>query len=200
MSNSHNTKKQRPAKVRKPVNRTATRKPTQCSFSDSRELEVKSPLDAESRQNMAVFEWWAFDEETLEKLESLGIKNQEAYIEVIVGLEFDSGQLFIEWAEGIGIGLVRTPKDLTDFMLVEVQSLLRAINLYNAMTGNDKLEEVRVATRHSKISGALRYRQLSTGSKYYFSPYKIGTDEYIVWLRKCSRKFVDSWDLESMSV
>lgn len=187
MSNSTKKRTQR-AKKHKTVNRTATRKAAPCRAS-SQEL----PLDDESKSVMAAFEWMGYDQNSRDYLMGLGVANQDAYIDVRVGMKHKSGEEFMEWAYLFRVGYVRVPADLELLIDCQLQALSVAVRLEKYNSGIDLIAEARRLTSRQKIQNTIRSRDLPSGAKYYFSPYELGSKEYMVWLLKYSKKFEKPW-------
>jgi hypothetical protein len=149
-------------------------------------------LDDESLSVMASLEWMNFDDDDTENLISVGIPNLEAYTDVRVGMKHSSGDELIEWASGVYVGYVQNQNDLEHYFDLKIQALSMAARR-EKYYGIDIIARAKTATRHLKISNTIRWHDLPSGAKYYYSPYDVGTNEHIVWLLKYSRKFERPW-------
>lgn len=189
MSNSHQTKsRSKQSKKRKSTYRMSPNKG---------KVWVSTPLshdlDDESLSVMAAFEWMNFDDEIKEVVTGLGIFDQEAYIDVRIGMKHASHEELIMWASKVSIGHAQTHEDLENYFDGQIQALSMAVRWEKYHTGIDILAQARAATRHMKITNTIRSHDLPSGAKYYYTPYEIGSDEYIIWLLKYSRKFERPW-------
>jgi hypothetical protein len=185
MSNSHPTKsRSKQNKKRKPNYRLSAHKAR---------VWVNAPLsedlDDESRSVIAALEWMNFDDDMREVITGLGIFDEEAYIDVRVGMKHASGEELIIWASKVSIGHAQNHEDLENYFDGQIQALSMAVRWEKYHTRIDILAQARAATRHMKITNTIRWHDLPSGAKYYYAPYELGSDEHIMWLLKYSRKF-----------
>lgn len=189
MSNSHPAKsRSKQNKKRKPIHRLSAHKAR---------VWVSTPpiddLDDESRSVMAAFEWMNFGDDMRDVITGLGIFDQEAYIDVRVGMKHASGEELIIWASKVSIGHAQKHEDLENYFDGQIQALSMAVRWEKYQTGIDILAQARAATRHMKITNTIRSHDLPSGAKYYYAPYELGSNEHIMWLLKYSRKFERPW-------
>ena len=188
MSQTQQTK-QRPqsGKKRRPVNRTATRKP----FAH---VEMANEcLDEEYFQAMAALEWMALSEDDRNIFVGVGIHDREAFIDVRAGFKHKSPQDFLDWAQMVYVGHAKAEAELENYFDCAVQALSIAVRAEKYATGRDLLAIARSETRFRTILTTIRSKELPSGARYYWAPYEIGTSEWMMWLVTYSRKFERPW-------
>ena len=188
MSNNVATAKR---KVRKPINRMATRKPTL-----PHEHVQPGLLDLEDQSTMAALEWMGLTDDEKSKLGKVGVHDLDEYTAVRMGMNHKTPTEFISWVAKFGIGLVRKPEDLEARIRSQIGALAMAASIYRASTGGDIFVEHQQATRTTKVASNIRFRELSEGMSFYFSPYQFGTPAFTVWLWKCARRILGVEDIK----
>jgi hypothetical protein len=154
---------------------------------------ITHDLDDEGLSVMAGLEWMSLDDDTKDVITGLGIFDQEAYIDVRVGMKHKSVEDLISWASEVAVGHVRDHDDLENYFDGQIQALSMAARWEKYHTGVDIISRAKAATRNLKISNTIRSHDLPSGAKYYYSPYIIGSNEHVVWLLKYSRRFERPW-------
>ena len=148
----------------------------------------KHSFDVEAFSALAAFEWMALTEEDREKLHSVGIKDQLAFVDVRLGMRHSSSKELIGWAEQRGIGYVRTQKDLLEYFADQFEALSSKCMHAEFTQGIDLIEQYRTQTRHLKITTGILSITLPSGSRYYYSPYQTHTPQRALWLLNAYQK------------
>jgi len=144
--------------------------------------EDKNSFDAETFSVLAAFEWMALAEEDKEKLLSAGIADQEAFIDVRIGMRHASSQELLGWADQRGIGYVRTSHDLRKYFMDHVEGLKFKCMHVEFTQGIDLIEQYKMQTRSLKITSGIPSITLPSGNRYYYSPYQKHTPQRALWL------------------
>lgn len=184
LSNSHQTRNNTSkSKKRKPIYRTATRKPIACETSNP------DQYDDETFATLAAMEWLSFDQEQQDALTGFGVFEREEYIDVRVGLRHSSAEEFFEWAGSRSIGYADNLGKLKKFISLQLVGLEMVFEM-KGVSSQEGIASLIASTRHHKVSTTIRSYKLPSGAHYYFSPYKLGSAEHAMWLLKCGRKYL----------
>jgi len=142
----------------------------------------KHSFDVETFSVLAAFEWMALTEEEKEKLLSAGMADQEAFLDVRIGMRHASSQDLITWADKRGIGYVRTQDDLRKYFMDHVEGLKFKCMHIEFTKGIDLIEQYKMQTRSLKITSGIPSITLPSGNRYYYSPYETHTPQRALWL------------------
>lgn len=165
----------------------------------SRDLSPGPAPDPEVQWNdddLAVFaslEWFNYEASIRGHLAAVGILDAQAYVDVRVGMKHLSALEFMLWAPMVAIGYANSLSELENYFDAQIQRLSILARWEKHHKGIDILAEARAATRHKRISDQILSHDLPSGAKYYYSPYDVNSNEYMVWLVNYSRRFERPW-------
>lgn len=139
--------------------------------------EVTMPLRAALR-------WFLLPPSSRRRLAEKGIRTVFDFLDLRQSLRSKSTNALFEWITNHGIGLVKEPPDLYSFMRVRL---------------DDEPDFAFVpqppAPREVSVGFGFSICRLSSGARFYSSPYEIGTPEATTWLFRTSEEmgFVPPW-------
>jgi hypothetical protein len=140
---------------------------------------------------MVAFEWMALTEEQNNLLIAAGIFMEHEYTELRLSMRHPSTDAFLEWAVHYGVGYVTEPADLMRLIGGQLVALRLAAQYCNETMEIDLFDQDKRSMKsRPPIRNGIKWKDLPSGARYYYSPYDAATVEGRVWL-------VQYWDKHS---